>query len=272
MELPFNPITRRKFWLERRLAMMTNFAPDKLTRMGRGIGVSMDVNAFVDAYYIGLADRVRPTLEKIISWMEFQPENEPRQYSKDYGHWRAGWSDLSQWREALGLLKWLSRGEAATSDFARALTAEWYSWTEVSPSDAALDHDELQRCLTNYLALALAARDPVLGLKFVGAAAVKDQSDEIPREEDEMRILRFGEWACRHLASGGKQDSAFADRGIETLRHGLPYFFFEGRRAEAALWLKAIFWDTGVARTPEQAIGKIYDFLPGVERPDFVPA
>ena len=85
-------------------------------------------------------------------------------------------------------------------------------------------------------------------------------------------MLRFGEWACRHLAADGKQDAEFANRGIETLRHGLPYFFLNGRETEAALWLKAIFWDTGVARTPEQAIGKIYDFVPGIERPDFVPA
>src|SRR5205823_1849121 len=139
--------------------------------------------------------------------------------SRDYGHWRAGWTDLSQWREALGLSKWLSRGEASTSDFARALKAEWYSWTAVSPKDAAMDHFELEQCLTNYLAMALAAKDPVLGLKFVAAAVMKDPSDEQwpPREEDETPLLRFGEWACRHLADGGKQDAEFADRGIETL-------------------------------------------------------
>lgn len=127
MQLRFDPIARRKYWLEHRLAMMTNFVPAKHTRMRRSSDMHMDVNTFVDAYYVGLADRVRPTLEKMISWMESQPETEPRQYSRDFGHWRAGWTDLSQWREALGLCKWLSRGEAATNDFARALKAEWYS-------------------------------------------------------------------------------------------------------------------------------------------------
>ena len=39
-----------------------------------------------------------------------------------------------------------------------------------------------------------------------------------------------------------------------------------------SLWLKAIFWDTGMVKTPEQAIAKIYDFLPGIERPSFIPA
>ena len=39
----------------------------------------------------------------------------------------------------------------------------------------------------------------------------------------------------------------------------------------AALWLKAIYFDSGVVRTPEQAIAKAYDSMPGIERPDFVP-
>jgi hypothetical protein len=53
--------------------------------------------------------------------------------------------------------------------------------------------------------------------------------------------------------------------------HAAPSDFFTSvRRSEAALWLKAIYWDTGVVRTPEQTIAKAYDFMPGVERPDFV--
>lgn len=273
MPYQFDPTMSRKFWLEYMFPLMTKFAPAKLTPMGRTIGISQEVNAIVDAYYVGLADRTRPNLEEMISWMESQPETEPRQHSKDFGHWRAGWTDLSQWRELLGLCKWLSRGDAATRDFAGALKAEWYSWTAVSSKDAAMDHFEFEQTLTHNLAIALAAKDPVLGLKFAAAAAVKEPSDEQwpPREEDEIPLLRFGEWACRHLAGGGKQDSEFADRGIETLRLGLPYFFFGGRSIEAALWLKAIFWDTGVARTPDLAIAKIYDFMPGIERPDFVP-
>ena len=51
----------------------------------------------------------------------------------------------------------------------------------------------------------------------------------------------------------------------------LPNFFWGGDRTEPALWLKAIYFDSGVASTPEQAIARAYDSMPGVKRPDFVP-
>jgi len=50
----------------------------------------------------------------------------------------------------------------------------------------------------------------------------------------------------------------------------LPYFCWTPQWIEPALWLKAIYWDSGVVRTPEQAIVKAYDSMPVVERPDFV--
>ena len=39
----------------------------------------------------------------------------------------------------------------------------------------------------------------------------------------------------------------------------------------SALWLKAIYFDSGVVPTPAQALLKAYDSLSGVERPDFLP-
>jgi len=50
----------------------------------------------------------------------------------------------------------------------------------------------------------------------------------------------------------------------------LPYFFWGANRTEPALWLKAIYWDSGVARTPEQTFARAYDSMPGIERPDFI--
>ena len=39
---------------------------------------------------------------------------------------------------------------------------------------------------------------------------------------------------------------------------------------QAALWLKAIYFDSGVVHTPEQAFAKAYNSMPGVQRPDFM--
>ena len=43
----------------------------------------------------------------------------------------------------------------------------------------------------------------------------------------------------------------------------LPKFFWEGAEFEPALWLKAIYFDSGVVQTPQQAIAKMYEFDAG---------
>jgi hypothetical protein len=89
--------------------------------------------------------------------------------------------------------------------------------------------------------------------------------------DHELPVLQFGLWACQHLAAGGKRDAEFVGRGAEMLRASLlPNFFHSADRRQPALWLKAIYWDSGMVRTPEQAFARAYDSMPGVERPDFV--
>ena len=47
--------------------------------------------------------------------------------------------------------------------------------------------------------------------------------------------------------------------------------FWYGILNKPALWLKAIYFDSGVVETPEQAIAKAYDSMPWLARPAFVP-
>ena len=261
----FDPINERKYWLDVGLKSNTNFEPDEIGPLGRPTYVAVTVDSLIGAYFFGLGEEVRPAIEKIIAWMEAQPSIEPRQFSAKFGHWRAGWSALYRWRTTLGLCKWLSRGDPAEMDFIGALDADWQSWTMISPKDAALDRGEQQDNLSEQLAVALAAKEPGRGLKLVAAADVKEPF------EHEAPLLKFGEWACRHLASGGKRDATFIENGAQMLSASLlANFFSTGNRTEPALWLKAIYWDSGVARTPEQAIVRAYDCMPGITRPDFV--
>ena len=51
-----------------------------------------------------------------------------------------------------------------------------------------------------------------------------------------------------------------------------PYFQYMPGLGEAALWLKAIYFDSGIVETPAQAIARAYDSMPGVTRPGFLPA
>ena len=124
-------------------------------------------------------------------------------------------------------------GDSAEAEFAKAIKADTDAREYALKERIVLDPGEEQAILTERLATALAAQNPAVGLKL---------------------------------------DAQFVGRGAEMLRATLlPYFFWSANRTEPALWLKAIYWDSGVARTPEQAIAKAYDSMPGIERPDFVP-
>ncbi len=262
----FDPLRERRSWLNFSLKIETDFRPEEIRRDGHSHYVSLITNSLAEAYLVGLADEVRPTLEKIITWMEIQPEPDLGLFSDSRRHWSDGWFALYTWRRSLGLLKWLSRGDNGERHFAAALEAEWQSWQQASSDQIAQDRQKRQDTLSQHLAMALAANAPALGLKLYEAAKVKRPS------ADQAPLLQFGKWACDHLARGGNRDATFIAHGAEMLRASLlPNFFWGGNRTEPALWLKAIYWDSGVAQTPEQAIARAYDSMPGVKRPDFVP-
>jgi hypothetical protein len=261
----FDPVERRNSWLQHRLAFATSFEPDTVAIKARPGYVHLTMNSMIDAYLVGLANDVRPTLETIIAWMENQPEPDRLVFSSDGDNWDAWWSALYEWRQTLGLCKWLSRGDPANREFAGALQAEWDALEQAGPKHVASARAELREVLSARLATALAGNVPQLGLKIYGAAGVKRPSGY------SAPLLRFGQWACSHLAEGGTRDGSFVARGKDMLTASLlPKFFWQGDRIEPGLWLKAIYFDSGVVRTPEQAIARAYDSMPGVERPDFV--
>jgi hypothetical protein len=262
----FDPVKRRQSWLEFHLQHSTRFEPEKAPLEARALKASLTLHGVIDAYFLGLADRVKPTLNAVADWMDGQSPPDRRRVVESYQTWRSGWESDYIWWRTLGLCRWLGRGEAGEAEFAKALGAEWNSWADASPAQAAEMHWDRQRNLGNCLAVALAANAPTVGLKLYEAANVMDPMDvDLPR-------LQFGEWACRHLAAGGKRDAEFVARGAEMLRASLlPFFLGSTEMDEAVLWLKAIYWDSGVVRTPEQAFAKAYDSMPGIDRPDFVP-
>jgi hypothetical protein len=220
----------------------------------------------VEACLVGLAGEVWPTVEKIVRWTETRPEPDRLVFSGAGENPEAWWHARYQWQQALGLCKWLSRGDRAEREFRTALEAQCQALDQLRREDAASVHANLCDCLSECLATALAGNAPTLGLKLYEAASVKRPSGLV------APLLTFGHWACGHLAEGGERDADFVKRGKEMLTASLlPKFFWEGNRLEPALWLKAIYFDSGVVRTPEQAIAKAYDSMPGIERPDFVP-
>ena len=266
MQPTFDPVRKRKFWLDFNLAYETRFEPDEIPTKGQAIYVSTMTNSLITAYLLGLADRVQPTLKAIVSWMESRPEPDIHLFNESCEHWRDGWYALYVWRRTLGLCKWLCGIDGAERALDKALHAERDAWEKARPEDAARDFHLRWEALSEHLALALAAQNPLAGLYFRTAAGITQVSAEHPT------LLFMGQWACLNLHVENKRDATFIDGAAKMLRSTLwPELLSAGRQTEAALWLKAFYWDSGATRSAEQTIARAYDFLPGVERPDFVP-
>ena len=121
------------------------------------------------------------------------------------------------------------------------------------------------------LPLNLAARRHDVGLKLCQEAGLTTKASSAPaivRAE-----LMYGQWACGHLADGGKPDADYVAKGEEMLRKVMSErFIMNGYHTKMAMWLKAIYHDSGITQTPEQTILKAYDTMTGVEKPDFAKA
>jgi len=118
------------------------------------------------------------------------------------------------------------------------------------------------------LPLDLAARRHDVGPKLCQEAGLTSKASSAPAIS--RAELMYGQWACRHLADGGKPDAAYVAKGEEMLRKTtMERFIPNGSHTTMAMWLKAIYHDSGVTRTPEETILKAYDTMTGVEKPAF---
>jgi hypothetical protein len=263
----FDPVGDRNFWLRSFLGYIRTSDPEGVLPSVRPHFAQLQTTSMIEAYLLGLADEVRPSLERLLAWMEAQPEPDRLVFSEE-GHSEDAWGlAVYEWRQALGLCRWLSRADPVQRELKSALEADLQGLQQASPKHAAVTRAGRREFMSVRFATALAANAPLLGLKLYEAAGPKRPSGLA------APVLRFGLWACRHLAEGGTRDATFVEKGKDMLTASLlPKFFWEGARIEPALWLKAIYFDSGVVRTPEQAIAKAYDSMPGIERPDFIPA
>ena len=184
----------------------------------------------IEAYLLGLADEVRPTLEKLIAWMEAQPEPDRLVFSEK-GHDEDAWGlAVYEWHQALGLCRWLSRANSVQRELKSALNADLQGLDQASPKHAAMTRAGRREFMSVRLATALAGNAPLLGLKLYNAAGPKRPSGLV------APVLLFGQWACRHLAEGGTRDATFVAKGKDMLTASLlPKFFWEGANRAGAV-------------------------------------
>jgi hypothetical protein len=261
----FDPVARRRSWLDFFIDFEARSDPDSVHPRALGHYASCKAGSLVGAYLVGLADEVRPIVEKLTMWMETQPGPNVRFFTGEEQMTFSWPFALYQWHQALGLFKWLARGEGAQCQFAKAVDAAWAAWEQAKPQHPATSRAVLRQLLSEYLATALTGDAPAPGLKLYQASAIKQPSGRSGPARG------FGEWACQHLAAGGVRDQAFIERGAKMLTKTLLFrFSWYGVGIEPALWLKAIYFDSGLVQSPEEAIARAYDSLPGIDRPYFV--
>lgn len=257
----FEPEKRRQLFLDFDLAIATKFELETTSPLNRSHYVASKLRRLVHAYLLGLRDRVLPAMRALKDWMANQPR--PPEGKDSSECFRA-----YQWWETLGLCKWLIEGDPAVAEFGRASEAVWRQWDKFDrllPNRRKLLKREV---LEVALPLNLVARRHEVGLKLCRDAGLTSKAASAPAIS--RAELMYGQWACRHLADGGKPDVAYVAKGEQMLRKVMSERFIEnGYYTRMAMWLKAIYHDSGVTQTPEQTILKAYDTMTGVEKPAF---
>ncbi len=261
MSRHFDPESERKFYIEFHVPRLAKFEPETTGPFNRSNYVASKLSSLIEANLVGLRSQMMPLAQALATWMAAQPA--PPEGSDVSECFRT-----YEWWRTFGLCKWLLDGDPAEAEFGRASDAYWRIWDRFlrpEPSGAkVLRTDALERILPLYLA----ARRHAVAVELCQAAGLTAKPSSAPaiaRAE-----LMYGRWACQHLADGGQRDATYIAKGEEMLRAAmLERFIPNGSYTKMALWLKAIYHDSGVTRTPEETVLKAYDTMTGVARPAF---
>lgn len=266
--LSFDPAYERSLMVEISLPHMVEFDPEDLPPTSIPQKVSLLVDLLLQCYWIGLVGEAKPRLEAVVDWMGNCAPPEFGLFDPKDDGWVAPWHAHYTWWRSLGLAKWLVDRESGSIEFGNSVNALLDAWQHAPPDHVKEWRLETQFNLSRRLALAIGAGRPVDGLRLIEA------SGSYRPRPSERPVLKFGRWACEYLASGKSRDDVFVHQGEAMLKSSMmPHFFFEpGGRTDPALWLKVVYFDSGVTRTAEETMLRLYDFMPGVERPDFVPS
>lgn len=74
----FDPIQSRTMWLKHRLGFVARSDPTAIPVAARAHYAQLQTTRMIDAFLVGLAREVRPSLEGLVAWMERQPEPDCR--------------------------------------------------------------------------------------------------------------------------------------------------------------------------------------------------
>ena len=86
--------------------------------------------------------------------------------------------------------------------------------------------------------------------------------------EEDRPMAELARWMAKHLAAGGRRDARFVAKAETALRTWYEIPKYVGW-IEVALWLKEIYWESGLTKTPVETLLTLYEVLPQIQKPDF---
>lgn len=263
MSHDFDPMAVRRWYRDRLLASLEDDDVVQVVPSARTHFSALLVGRAVEASLVGLAGPIHGVLERQLAGMESVSEPERASFHKSALGEEAWCERLYEWRQLLGVCKWLA-GASAERALTASIAASWQGLQAVPASMAVEAQAERCHDLNIRLATALAADAPRFGL------AMLDFCKVVQHQVSVAPILGFGAWACHHLTTGGQRDAEFLSRGKQALSASLLSVLLpNARMIEIALWIKVIFCDSGAAKSAEEAMMMAYECMPGVRRPDF---
>lgn len=254
----FNPKILREAWARRWLQHMLKADHGRITETAKARYALIQVEMYAEAYLIGLATEVAPALDRFLAWTD-QPEPERALYIAGDTNEDAWWLGLWQWRLAQGVALWL-RGMSSRIELAAAAASSLEGMERTrfqKDADAARSHRRHDMGL--HLLSMLTADLPASGRRLLEIAEIS------PPDTQNNRGTAFGMWACNYLAQGHSRDDAFLSGCERMLGEGLmSELLAHSAYLQSVLCLKAIYYDSGIVKTADQAISKVREWLPAV--------
>lgn len=209
--------------------------------------------SLIPGIFVGLHDELLTPIRRSLAWMEeYEPPlgNEPSPYILHPSQLTA-----VIWWWTMGLGRWIACGEDGGREFRRAADHVHEQWQIDEHCPAAMA-----------VLIAIAARRYQL-VEWICQQYLSETGRLVVWDEDRP-MVEFARWMARHLAAGGTRDAKVVARFEAALRAWYEVPAASVCWTSIAQWLKEIYWESGLTKTPAETFLKLYEVLPQIEKPD----
>ncbi|MCX7111124.1 MAG: hypothetical protein NTX45_13555 [Proteobacteria bacterium] len=259
----FDPIRERHNVLTVDLEAELNSPVERYLPHGVGNAAVFSLTTIIYGWLCGLQNEVHPLLTKYMAWLEDAIKR------KEQCGESPAYSSMRH-LEAYSLCKWLAENASDKTIYRHAIRQHEIAWDEFDKLGGICDKEVRLSTLADYLKNCFQAGEFATALACYESLVGK----RIHSFKEAMTDSEFAYWACGQRLNGTWSADEHAKFGARLLQKHLEYDWLgNGHALRAASWLKMVYWDSGLIRTPLATLLKAYDLMPHVTRPDFtIPA